>query len=136
MSGGSMNYFCHTLEEYENSLGDKELNDLVHDLVQVFHDREWMISGDISEGAYNETVASFKDKWFSEPGKNRRYIEYIDTAIGDLKRELRLDCNFCKDCEHWDIDKRYESIYGRCEYHKGCVMHGYENACEKFGKRQ
>ena len=53
MSGGSLNYFYSDLEEHEKDFGDKELNELVHDLAQLFHDREWYLSADTCEGAWN-----------------------------------------------------------------------------------
>ena len=132
-----MNYFYRTLEEYSNVLGDRELNDLVHDLVKVFHDKEWWDSADIGEGSYNQTVKEFKEKWFTEVGHNRRYAEYIDTAIRDLKRELRLDTTYCKDCANWKKAKEsgYYSEYGRCPRYTTCMVHGYETPCEEFEAR-
>ena len=132
MSGGSMNYFYSTLEQYEDALEDRELNELIHDLVKVFHDKEWYDSADIGEGSYNLTVKSFKDKWFTEVGQNRRYSEYIDTAVRDLKRDLRLDVKYCKDCRHFMIEAGYDGKYGRCKHHTTCMTHGYETPCEEF----
>ena len=135
MSGGSMNYFYSTLEEYSNVLGDRELNDLVKDLCKVFHDKEWYDSADIGEGSYNQTVKEFKEKWFTEVGQNRRYAEYIDTAIRDLKRELRLYTTYCHDCVNWEKDKRYSAEYGICKRHTTRMVHGYETPCEEFKMR-
>ena len=135
MSGGSMNYFYSTLEEYEKSLGDRELNDLVHDLVKVFHDKEWADSGDISEGTYNKTVKEFKDKWCTPVGGIIRYQSYIDNAVAELRRELRLDGTFCKDCEFWHQDARLND-YGKCDYEKHCLVHGYERPCREFEERE
>ena len=50
MSGGSLDYFYCMLEEHTNDFDDKELNNLVSDLAQLFHDREWYLSGDTSRG--------------------------------------------------------------------------------------
>ena len=135
MSGGSMNYFYSTLEEYSNVLGDRELNDLVKDLVKVFHDKEWWDSADIGEGSYNLTVKNFKEKWFTVVGQNRRYAEYIDTAIRDLKRELRLDTTYCKDCKHYMMESRYDGKYGRCKHYTTCMVHAYDTPCEEYEER-
>lgn len=130
MSGGSLGYFYSKLGEYDNVLKDRELNDLVHDLVKVFHDREWADDADISEGEYNETVAKFKDKWFADAGKHERYLSYIDDAVRELKRELRLDTHYCKDCKHWEPQEGY-TTYGNCEYHAHCLIHSYEYTIEE-----
>ena len=51
MSGGHLNYFCHSLEEHIGDFGDRELDDLVKDLAELFHDREWYLSGDTAGSA-------------------------------------------------------------------------------------
>ena len=38
MSGGSLNYFYGQLEEHIGDFGDKELDELVKDLAELFHD--------------------------------------------------------------------------------------------------
>ncbi len=134
MSGGSMNYFCLTLEEYKNCLGDRELNDLVHDLVNVFHDKEWLDSGDIPEGKYNKTVMEFKRKWFTNDGRNERHDKYINEAIKGLRNDLMIVNTFCYHCKHWSESERIPE-YGNCEYEKHCMIHGYERPCEKFEVR-
>lgn len=137
MSGGSMNYFYSTLAEYANVLGDRELNDLVHDLVKVFHDKEWWDSADIGEGSYNKTVNEFKDKWFTAAGALRRYDDYINEAITQLRRELRIDRRYCHDCAKWKKAKEsgYYSEYGKCPRYTTCMVHGYETPCEEFEER-
>lgn len=134
MSGGSMNYFYCTLEEYENRLDDVELNDLVHDLVKVFHDKEWADSADISRGSYNKTVKEFKDKWFTPDGMDKRRTQYIDDAVAELKRSFGVG-GYCKDCRHWSIEAGYDGKYGRCKHYTTCLQHGYEAPCEEFERR-
>ena len=41
MSGGSLNYFYSELESHDRDFGDLELNELVKDLAQLFHDRDF-----------------------------------------------------------------------------------------------
>ena len=134
MSGGSMNYFYSTLEGYENRLDDVELNDLVHDLAKVFHDKEWADSGDTCEGSYNKTVKKFKDKWFTPEGRDERRTKYIDAIAGELKRSFGVG-DYCKDCRNWSIEAGYDGEYGRCKHESTCVIHGYEEPCEKFERR-
>lgn len=128
MSGGSMNYFCYRLEEYSNVLGDKELNELVKDLVKVFHDKEWADSGDYSDGTYNKTVAEFKEKWFGRSYEERAK-SIVDDAIREIYQTLCIDF-YCKDCEHW---KHESSEYGRCKDNK-YLTHGYEHGCNDWKK--
>ena len=130
-----MDYFYSSLAQYENALGDRELNDLVHDLVKVFHDKEWYDSADIGEGSYNLTVKEFKDKWFTEAGRNMRYLEYIDTAIRDLRRELQLGAEYCRDCKKWAMEAGYDGKYGRCPKYDTCLVHGFDSPCNEFEKR-
>lgn len=126
MSGGSMNYFYCRLEEYTASLGDVELNELVKDLVDVFHDREWFLSGDISEGEYNKTVLKFKEKWFGRP-QEERVKAVVDAKIEEILRTLCV-AKFCKDCKHW---KKENLPYGICKDNKWS-NHGYDFACKDF----
>lgn len=44
MSGGSLDYFYCQLEEHVGDFGDKELDELVNDLAELFHDREWILA--------------------------------------------------------------------------------------------
>ena len=54
MSGGCYEYFYIKLQDFENEMQDREMNDLVVDLAEVFHDLEWWQSGDSSEEVYRE----------------------------------------------------------------------------------
>lgn len=132
MSGGSMNYFYSHLEEYENRLGDHEMNDLVHDLVKVFHDKEWADDGDISDGGYNQTLQEFKAKWFTKEGSVKRRTKYIDDMAESLKRSFGYGA-FCKDCVHWTKDRLED--YGQCK-DNAWLTHGYENPCDEFNLRK
>ena len=65
MSGGSYNYIFTNIEyDLVGRMYDTELNEMMKDLVEVLHDLEWWISGDIGEERYRETVTKFKSKWF------------------------------------------------------------------------
>ncbi len=84
MSGGSLNYFCYTLEEHIGDFGDKELDDLVKDLANLFHAREWFLSEDTKEESWDEARDTFKKKWFSDIGRTARIEKYLD----DIREEV------------------------------------------------
>ena len=136
MSGGSLNYFCHSLEDHVGDFRDKELDALVKDLADLFHDREWFLSGDTSEGSWNQAKKEFKDKWFTETGRKERFDRYIAEATADLRKELQLDERFCKDCKEWKCENDSQngySHYGKCR-DNAWLTHGYEHACEQFAR--
>lgn len=127
MSGGSMNYFYSTLKEYTNVLGDIELNELVTDLVEVFHDKEWADSADISDGRYNKTVADFKAKWFGRTDKDR-IDAVVDAKIKEVYQTLCVK-NYCKDCKHWKAEDG--KVYGQCKDNRW-LTHGWEFGCKEW----
>ena len=77
MSGGSLNYFYSSLEEHVGDFGDKELDELVSDLAELFHDREWYLSSDTGVGQWNEARDAFKAKWFKEGARKERIERYL-----------------------------------------------------------
>lgn len=88
MSGGSYNYKYSEIDDYYvGKMYDKELDDLMNDLVEVTHDLEWWQSCDCSEEEYRETVQKFKEKWFKQP-RTERLKKYIDESIEKTKKEL------------------------------------------------
>ena len=88
MSGGSHNYlYSQVDEEYVGRMRDKELDDLMTDLVTLLHDLEWWQSNDYDEEQYRKTVREFKGKWFSTD-RNERLTKYIDEAMEKLAVEL------------------------------------------------
>lgn len=130
MSGGSLDYFCYTLEDHADDLGDKELNDLVKDLSKLFHDREWFLSGDTCEGHWNEARDAFKAKWFTAHGRQERIEKYLSEFEDEVRKTFGMSKRYCKDCEHWAEEKK-DSPYGHCEFEKRCLMHRSEG-CERW----
>ena len=59
MSGGSLNYFYTSLQDHVGDFADKELDDLVSDLAELFKDRELYLSGDTGDGTWAEARAGF-----------------------------------------------------------------------------
>lgn len=85
MSGGSYNYtYSRVDEEYVGKMYDKELDDLMKDLIPVLHDLEWWQSADYREEHYRETVKKFKDKWFKQ-NRTERLKHYIDNELEKIK---------------------------------------------------
>lgn len=132
MSGGSLDYICYTLEEHTKDFDDKELNDLVSDLSQLFHDREWYLSGDTGEGAWNEARDAFKRKWMTPDGREKRLIAYIDEEAEKLRQLVDIDRRkYCESCEHFTLRR----TYGKCDHETSCLTHPKKSACEKYEVR-
>ena len=108
MSGGSLDYFYSTLEDHKTDFDDKELNELVHDLARLFHDREWFLSGDY--------------------GRQERIEKYIEEFSDEIRKTFGMSNKYCKNCLHWSAS---DPPYGNCEYVTCCLFHGYDS-CEKW----
>lgn len=130
MSGGSLNYFYNSLEEHVGDFGDRELDDLLVDLTQLFHDREWFLSGDTSEGHWNEARDSFKAKWFTQDGQKDRVERYLD----DIRQEVRMvfgyDQHYCMDCKRFHPSARHPE-YGDCENRPHALTHR-SDTCRQY----
>lgn len=86
MSGGSMNYICYKVEEQANYMGDRELIELVKDVADLMHDREWYLSGDYGEDTWNKCARKFKEKWFKS-SREERLKEMIESIFEDARKE-------------------------------------------------
>jgi hypothetical protein len=131
MSGGSLDYFYSQLNDHVGDFKDKELDDLVSDLAQLFHDREWYLSGDTGEGSWNEARDNFKAKWFTEIGRQVRIEKYLDDIKTEVLQSFGIAHKYCQDCKNW---KKEDENYGRCPFVKGCSFHKCET-CEKWEKK-
>lgn len=133
MSGGRLDYFYCQLQDHVGDFGDKELDELVKDLAGLFHDREWNLSGDTCDGDWNEARDAFKEKWFTKHGREERIEKYLAEFAKEVRETLGMSEEYCKNCAHFDGKKDDE--YGKCEYHKSCLMHRSES-CEKFEREK
>lgn len=99
MSGGYFNYrngaLCEVLfyqsahyglsksksqkARQENPLQDRDISELVFDVLCLLHSFDYWKSGDICEETYRNDVKLFKEKWFKERNDS------------ELKKELRQD---------------------------------------------
>ena len=130
MSGGSLNYFYCQLEDHVGDFGDKELDELVKDLVELFHDREWYLSSDTGVGDWNEARDAFKAKWFTKHGRGERIEKYLSELSEEVRKSLGISHNYCQFCAQWKPEKD-DGRYGWCKYHERRLTHRSES-CEKF----
>ena len=94
MSGGRFNYadsnFKSELfgwaDKPHNVLEDRELSELLWDLLEVVHEYDWYASGDTGKETYLKAKAEFKKKWLSNRGVRVRHV--VDEAIDDVRKEL------------------------------------------------
>lgn len=87
MSGGSMNYAFHHLNDMADYVEDKEIKDLLNDLSSLMHDLEWWQSGDYSSSDYYESLDEFKKKWFGGT-RNERLKEYLNSELDEMKLKI------------------------------------------------
>jgi hypothetical protein len=94
MSGGRFEYLDSQLkseifgwdEKFSNVFEDREISELVFDVLDLIHDYDWYASGDTCKETYLKKKAEFKKKWFSNRGVRVR--EIVDTAMKEAKAEL------------------------------------------------
>lgn len=132
MSGGSLNYFYCTLQDHVGDFGDKELDNLVEDLAELFHEREWYLSGDTGKGDWREARDAFKGKWFTEYGRKERIEKYLKQLASEVFDSFGFGM-YCKDCQFWTVETD-DSRYGRCKFEKYCLNHRADD-CENFEMR-
>ena len=97
MSGGHFNYQDKQLKnvmfgynhEYKNPLEDREISNLVFDVLTLLHVFDYYISGDTGEENYIKAKDEFKKKWL----RNKNYSQEVLTKIiceetEGLKNEL------------------------------------------------
>ena len=102
MSGGRFDYLDSQLKTeifgYTNKLinvfEDREISELVWDVLDLIHEYDWYESGDTGKDNYLKAKKKFKDKWMKTDSNRQKKI--IDEAISDLKKELY---------ETWGIDE-------------------------------
>lgn len=115
MSGGSLNYLasnmCENLFNDEvdanykktcdegnariarklNPMHDRELSELMADVMCLLHALEWYESCDIGEESYKKCVNKFKAKWFTRTEKDRlnSYLDELKSYYEELVEELK-----------------------------------------------
>ena len=125
MSGGSLNYLASTMcdylfgyktdRDYEmicnnanariarslNPMHDRELSELMADVICLLHALEWFDSCDIGEEKYKECVNKFKAKWMHRTKDDRlnSYAEDLKSYYEKLVEELKGKENVTKGTE-------------------------------------
>lgn len=131
MSGGSLNYFYSELEDHTRDFGDRELDDLVTDLAELFYAREWYLSGDTGEGNWNEARDKFKAKWFGKGAREERIRKYLAEIFDEMRLSFGIDSKYCEICKHWEQQAKHGGKYGDCKHHEGVLMHRCDT-CDKW----
>lgn len=70
-----------------NPLKDREISELVWDVLCLIESCDWMQSGDTCEETYNNDVKWFKNKWFKRTSKD--VVEAYKTDLLDYAKELQ-----------------------------------------------
>ena len=94
MSGGRFDYIDGRLKDEifgwtdrpRNVFEDREISELVWDVLDLIHDFDWYASGDTRKETYLKAKDKFKKKWFSNRGVRVRQI--VDDALRECKSEL------------------------------------------------
>jgi len=108
MSGGHFEYLDSRLKDeifgYENKVKnvfeDREISELVFDVLDLIHEFDWYYSGDTGKETYLEAKAEFKKKWLSSRGVRIKHT--IDKALDEVKAELYETYGIEKDGENHD----------------------------------
>lgn len=74
-----------------NPMHDRELSELMADVICLLYGLEWFDSGDIGEETYKECVKKFKAKWLNRTEKDRlnSYLEDLKSYYEELAEELK-----------------------------------------------
>ena len=94
MSGGRFDYADSRLKDEifglkdkpSNVFEDREISELVWDVLNLIHDYDWYASGDTCKETYLKSKAEFKKKWMGNRGVRIRRI--VDEALKQCKDEL------------------------------------------------
>lgn len=95
MSGGHFDYQDFTLKDTifgysdtpKNVFEDKEISELVWDVLNLIHDFDWYYSGDTGEDDWLKSKAAFKAKWLKAAPEDR-IKRIVDDSINESKREI------------------------------------------------
>ena len=136
MSGGSLDYFYCQLQDHIGDFGDKELDELVKDLAELFHDREWYLSADYGIGDWNQARDNFKKKWFTKEGRKARIDKYLSDFTEEIRKSFGISAKYCDSCKNWSRKdgEGCSGKYGVCTYSYSCLMHE-NDYCDKWERR-
>lgn len=96
MSGGSFDYeYARVGELFVGYMEDKELDEMMDDLVIVLRAIEWWKSGDTCEEDYRRIANGFKKKWFGMA--NDRLLQIYSKELYRLSNEIKTRLDVEKD---------------------------------------
>lgn len=70
-----------------NPMEDRQISELVFDVLCLIYSADWYQSGDTGEDCYREDIKVFKEKWLNVKPDDSVKAE-IDKSIQELKEEL------------------------------------------------
>lgn len=96
MSGGFFEYSDSRLkneifgfdDRLQNVFEDKEISELVWDILELIHRFDCYKSGDVRKEAYLRHKNEFKEKWLRNNETGERIREIVDVSIEELRNEL------------------------------------------------
>ena len=98
MSGGSYSYvYCKVENECVGRMFDRQLDEMMKDLVKVLHDLEWWQSSDTGEDTYRRAVTEFKKKWFKQ--REIDVQKQIESEFERTKNKLLKEFDYLNDDE-------------------------------------
>ena len=90
-----------TLARQLNPMEDKQLSELVFDVLCLIYSADWYKSGDTGQDDYLEDVKTFKKKWMKQSGKELAKEE-IEKSVSELRNELMWSLLYYDDEEDSD----------------------------------
>ena len=93
MSGGRFDYRDSELKyeifgygELRDVFYDKEISELVWDVLNLIHDFDWYTSGDTCKETWLKKKQEFKQKWFGD--RDERVERIVRETLAAAKQEL------------------------------------------------
>lgn len=116
MSGGRFDYKDSALrteifgwgDKFTNVFEDREISELVWDVLDLVHDFDWYKSGDTCEETWLKKKKAFKQKWFDTLRKDR-IKSIVNKAFEESKNELYKTFNI-EEFQENSINKDAEDI--------------------------
>lgn len=116
MSGGRFDYKDSALrteifgwgDKFTNVFEDREISELVWDVLDLVHDFDWYKSGDTCEETWLKKKKEFKQKWFDTLRKDR-IKSIVNKAFEESKNELYKTFNI-EEFQENSINKDAEDI--------------------------
>lgn len=77
-----------------NPMGDREISELVWDVLCLIHSRDWNLSGDTCDETYLKDVKAFKEKWFKRTNADvlASYKDDLMDYAQKLVAEMQMVC--------------------------------------------